>query len=216
MTIRQIEVETVSFVIIAAFISSFFVWRNNQKFQQQFHLAVPIEAENTRTVITSVPNPVLKIDTATQISPDGTRKVVMKTTHNIDGTLDYNISVSDGAGANQNQIYKTTVKGSESMSILFNTWSPDDQYFIIAENAREGQSVFVFKASGALFANGEKYLDVTDLFSKQNTGNNFSEATGWASQTLIIVNTTTKDNTKGPSYWFEVPSKAIIQLSSEF
>lgn len=213
MTLRQIELETISFVIIAAFISSFFVWRNNQNFQSQFHVVVPIVAGSNQNVITPASNPILKIDTATQISPDGTKMLIMKTTHNIDGTLTYVISAADGSGANERELYTTKVKGSESMSVPFNAWSPDNKYLFVHKN---GNYALVFKATGEPIASNQTYFDVADLFRERNYKDTFSQATGWASPTLLIFNTIKQDGTKGYSYWFEVPSKAIIQLSSEF
>lgn len=214
MTLRQIEMETISFVLAAALISSFFVWHNNQNFQQQFHIAVPIMAGNSaQSVITPTSNPILKIDSASQISPDGEKMLIMKTTHNIDGTLTYIVSVSDGSGANEKQLYATKVKGSENMSVPFNAWSPDNKYLFIHKNANDA---LVFRTTGEPIASSQAYFDVADLFSQRNSKDTFKEATGWASPTLLIVNTVREDNTKGSSYWFEVPSKAIIQLASEF
>ena len=215
MTIKhQIEIETISFIAVAAFLGIFFAWRSNQISRQQPHLAIPIVAENkTQTVIVPNSNPILKIDTASQISPDGTKKLIMKTTHNANGTFTYVFTTTDGSGANNQQLYTTIVKGSENMSIPFNTWSPDNQYLFIQKN---GNNVLVFKASGEPIASGQAYFDVPDLFNAQVKKDIFSRATGWASPTLLIINTTTQDNTKGSSYWFEVPTKAIIQLATQF
>lgn len=215
MTIRhQIELETVFSIIVAASLSSFFVWRSNQNYQTQFHVAVPvIAANNTQTAIAPILDPVLKMDTASQVSPDGTKKLVMKTAHNTDGTLTYVFTTTDGSGTSEQQLYTATVKGSESMSIPFNTWSPDNRFLFIQKN---GTQALVFKATGEPIAPGQAYFDVPDVFRERSINNTFHEATGWASPTLLIINTITADNSKGPSYWFEVPTKAIIQLSSQF
>ncbi len=215
MTVKhQIELEIISFIAVAALLGIFFVWRNNQVSRQQLHLAIPIVAENkTQTVIVPNSNPILKIDTASQISPDGTKKLIMKTAHNTNGTLTYVITTADGSGANNQQLYTAIVKGSENMSIPFNTWSPDNQYLFIQKN---GNNALVFKASGGPIASGQAYFDVSELFKAQVKKDIFSRATGWASPTLLIINTITQDNTKGSSYWFEVPTKAIIQLANKF
>src|SRR3989338_6775873 len=97
--------------------------------------------------------------------------------------------------------------------------SPDGEKKVImkvTENSGENKSIFVFKATGESLTDTEKYFDAADIFRQKGTGNNFAEATGWASETLIIINSKKPDKTKGFSYWFEVPSKAIIQLSTEF
>lgn len=215
MTIKhQIEIETTSFVAVAAFLGIFFVWRSNEISRQQPHLVIPIVAENkTQTVIVPNSNPILKIDTASQISPDGTKMLIMKTTHNANGTLTYVFTTTDESGANSQQIYKTIVKGSENMSIPFNTWSPDNKYLFIQKN---GDNALVFKASGEPIVSDQTYFDVSDLFKAQAKKDILSRVTGWASPTLLIINTITEDNTKGSSYWFEVPTKAIIQLATQF
>lgn len=211
---RIIEIESLSIITIAAAVSMVVVVYNNHKQQQNFSATSPVVENNSANAQTlPSPSPLPQTDLSSQISPDGTKKVLMKTTHNADGTLTYIVSTSDGSGNNEQQIYTTTLSGSESMHIPFNTWSPDNRYFFIIKNDKD---VMVFRATGEVFANGEAYLDASDAFNARNTGYTLQEATGWASPTLIIINTTTSSNTKGPSYWFEVPSKAIIRLSTEF
>lgn len=210
-TLRQIELESIFLITIVAAASLFFVVQRNNNYQPQFSVASAIPAMSAPTeVITS------KIAISSQISPDGTKKVAMKVTQNPDNTSTYDFSTMDRNGANEKPIFTKTLDSSKSMTIPFNTWSPDNKYFFIQENAGDNKSVFAFQASGAAFSDGELYFDVTDLFKKRNTGNNFGEATGWASESLIIINTTKEDNTKGPSYWFELPSKAILILATEF
>ena len=206
-TLRQIELESIFLISIVAASSLFLVVRRNNPTQFNVGSNISIPIVSTETPSQNV---------FSQISPDGTKKVVMQVTRNPDNTSTYDFSAMDGNEANEQHVFSKTLDSSRSMTIPFNTWSPDNKYFFIQENAKETKSVFAFKASGAAFSDTEQYFDVTDLFEKRNTGNNFGEATGWASESLIIINTTKQDNTKGPSYWFEVPSKQIIQLSTEF
>lgn len=210
ITRRQIELETIFLVTLAAGISLFFVVRKNN-YQPQFSIASGVPSMSIQAEVVSP-----KITVSSQISPDGTKKVIMKVTENSDNTKTYDFSTADENGANEQHVFTKILNLGESMSIPFNTWSPDDKYFFIQENLAGDKSAFVFKATGEPFVGTEKYLDATDSFSKANTGNNFDIATGWASETLIIINTKKPDGEKGFSYWFEVPSKAIIQLSTEF
>jgi hypothetical protein len=207
---RQIELETIFLITICAGISIFFVTQKNN-FQPQFSIASnEPQAQAPAEVVTP------KITVFSQISPDGKEKVIMKVTENNDGTKTYAFSTANQEGDNEKHIFSKTSDLQIDMTIPFNTWSPDNKYFFIQENSENGKSIFVFSATGTQFANGEIYLDATDLFAKANTGNNFNQATGWASESLIIINTTKENNAEGPSYWFEVPSKAIIQLSTKF
>lgn len=209
ITKRQIEIESIFLLTMVAAVSLFFVYKNNH--QSQFNVAssipsvqVPVEAVAPKVTVSS------------QISPDGTKKVIMKITENSDNTSTYDFSTADGNGGNELHIFTQILTATESATIPFNAWAPDNKLFFINKTMGANKSVFVFKATGATFSGGETFLDATDSFTKANTGNNFDVATGWASETLIIINTTKPDNTKGPSYWFEVPSKAVIQLSTEF
>jgi len=210
-TLRQIELESIFLISIVAAASLFFVVSRNNNYQPQLSIASAIPAMKAPAEVISS-----KVTISSQISPDGTKKAIMKVTQNPDNTSTYDFATADKNGANEKSIFTRTLDSSKSMTIPFNTWSPDNKYFFIKENAGDNKSVFAFKASGAGFSKEENYFDVTDLFKKRNTGNNFSEATGWASESLIIINTTKENGTKGPSYWFELPSKAIIPLATEF
>lgn len=209
-TLRQIELESIFLISIVAAVSLFFVVQRNN--QGQFNSSsMPLASFNS-----PLATPAPQQNVFSQISPDGTKKVVMKITRNKDDTQAYSFYTSDGDGINEQFIFDKTLDKAKYMTIPFNTFSSDNKYFFIQENAESGKRIFAFQASGEPFSDTEKYFDVTDLFKKRDTGNNFSEATGWASESLIIINTTKADGKKGPSYWFEVPSKAIIQLSTEF
>lgn len=208
---RQLELESVLLLTMTAAVSLFFVIQRNNSYQPQFSLASGVPSVSIQAEVVSP-----KVTVSSQISPDGAKKLIMKVTENNDNTKTYDFSVSDENGSNEQFIFTKILDSANSMTIPFNTWSPDNKYFFIQQDTGDIKGVFAFKATGATFANGETFLDVTDLFAKAATGNNFGEATGWASETLIIINTVKSDNTKGPSYWFEIPSKAIIQLSTEF
>lgn len=211
ITRRQIELETIFLVMLAAGISLFFVIRKNN-YQSRFSIASGIPS--SISVPTEAISP--KVTISSQISPDGAKKVLMKITENSDNTSTYDFSTADENGANEQNVFTKILDSSKNMTIPFNTWSPDDKYFFIQENLGNNKKIYVFEANGALFLQGEPFLNLTDEFVKKNTGNNFDEATGWASETLIIINTKKPDGKKGFSYWFEIPSKAIIQLSTEF
>lgn len=209
MTTRhQIELESVFLVSIVAAASFFFIIQRNNQFN------APVVSVNLPLTADPAQAPMQNI--FSQISPDGTKKVIMKIVQNEDGTRTYSFYTSDGSGVDEQFIFDKTLDSSRSMTIPFNTFSPDNKYLFIQENAGDKRSIFAFQASGEAFSDTEEYFDVTDLFRQKETGNNFKEATGWASETLIIINTTKEDGKKGPSYWFELPSKAIIQLSTEF
>lgn len=208
-TRHQIELETFFLISIVVVGSLYFAIQKNS--QPQFSFASGISPV---TAPVEVIGP--KITVSSQISPDGTKKVIMKVTENSDSTKTYDFSTSDENGADEQFVFSKTLESSDNVTIPFNAWSPDDKYFFIVQNSGSNKNVFVLKATGEPFSDTEKYLDATEIFKQRNTGNSFDEATGWASETLIIINTTKPDGTKGFSYWLEIPSKSIIQLSTEF
>ena len=205
-TLRKVELESIFLISIVAAVSMFFVVQRNN--QGVFNGSMAINSP--------ISKPAPEETTFSQISPNGEKTVIMKVTQNSDDTKTYDFSTVYENSQDEQHVFTKTLDLSKSMTLPFNTFSSDNKYFFIQENAVGTNSIFAFKTSGEAFSDTEKYLDVIDLFNQKNTGNEFYEATGWASESLIIINTTKKDSTKGPSYWFEVPSKAIIQLSTEF
>lgn len=194
-------------------VSGYSLWRVKRSDQ----LSKVIVAGNTvRTTVPVVSNPVLQTDIASQPTPDGKKKLLMEATHKKD-TSTYVFTTTDGSGGNLQPLFSKTVQASasasEGMSIPFNSWSPDNKYLFIQKN--DGDAL-VFKATGEEIVPGQLYFDVRDLFSAAGRKDTYHETTGWASPSLLIVNTSTPDNAKGNSYWFEIPSKAIIQLSTSF
>lgn len=208
-TTHKIELESIFLISVVAAVSLFFVVQRNS--QGQFAGSNLVASINS-PIVTPMPSQ----STLSQISPDGTKEVIMRITSNQDDTKTYSIYTADSSGANEHFVFDKTLDKAKYITIPFNTFSSDNKYFFIQENAMEGKSIFAFKVTGEPFSETEKYFDVTDLFVKKETGNNFTEATGWASESLIIINTTKEDGAKGPSYWFELSSKAIIHLSTEF
>lgn len=170
--------------------------------------ATPVTVENSLSMEQLTP--------ISQISSDGTKMLSRKITGDENGTKILTLSTNDSAGTNKLTVFTKILDSNQSVIIPFNTWSPDNKYFFVLERGTGEDRVMVFKGSGDIFDNGGKYLDLTAAFKNYNSPNNFSEATGWASETLIIFNTTTPDNTKGPSFWFEVPTKAIYSLGTQF
>ena len=201
-TVRKIELESIFLISMVALASLYFVvQRNNQGINVR--VASPTNQESQENIYS-------------QISPDGTKEVVARVVQNQDHTKTFSFYTKDTAQSAEKLIFSKAISDTASMKIPYNTWSSNNQYFFIQENAVSGKSIFAFQASGKQFSDTENYFDVTEIFKNKETGNNFTEATGWASESLIIINTTKNDGTKGPSYWFEVPSKAILLLATEF
>jgi hypothetical protein len=223
MTVRhQIELDGASFLVAGAIFGIFFAVYLNRipKMRSSFAIPVVQDTPSPTPSPTLSPSPVPLFipatETSSQVSPDGTKKLTMTITTTRNGNKTYAFTASDADNTNQNLIYSVSLPPTESMTIPYNTWSPDNAYVFLAQSTQAGGSALVMRANGQTLSDGQQFDNVTELFTARNTGNTYQETTGWASETLLIINTKNPDGSKGPSYWFEVPSKAIIQLSTVF
>ena len=214
---HQIEFESILFLLFAAIlgISSALFFEHRSQPQRKFYIPV---LETTQTPIpspTPAPTPLLPLPIITsQVSPDGTHKLTLTTASNRNLTKTYIFATSNSDGTDSQTIY-TMNSADDSMNIPFNTWSPDNKYVFLNLQTATGTQAIVMNADGTPLTAADQNLNVTLLFNAQNTGNNYVETTGWASNTLLIVNSTTPAGVT-QSYWFEVPTQAVIPLSSQF
>jgi hypothetical protein len=211
---HQIEIESVILLTLAAGVGVTFALYSGYKPQTPTKISLPVMQLQENP--TSTPAPTLtplipKPQVTSQISPDGTKLLTMTVTTNDDFTKTYTFVTADADNKNKVTIYTNTYT-TDSMSIPFNTWSPDDKYVFLTHD----NEALVLRADGKPFNETEPTFNVTNIFTDKITQNAYHETTGWASETLLVINTKLQDLSKGPSYWFEVPSKAIIQLSSQF
>ncbi|OGH18602.1 MAG: hypothetical protein A2868_02455 [Candidatus Levybacteria bacterium RIFCSPHIGHO2_01_FULL_40_15b] len=147
-------------------------------------------------------------------SPDGVMKLIMEKT-TIAYNTTYSFSIEETTqGSAKNSILSKTVLAGTGMELSQNAWSPDNKYFFITEKSGNSINYLVFKADGEYFSENEQYISVVPLFVAKNTGHSLKDITGWDSETLLHVYTIKEDGSRGPSFWFEIPSKAIIQLAS--
>lgn len=188
----------IALLIIGAVLFGFYYVKATSVSKTTYVLPVPSA--------TPTPEPVKDIQVN---SPDGKMKIIMRKTIAQAGNVSYSFFVSDVDGGNEKLIFTKTLTLKSTMSISQNAWSPDDNYLFLRENDVAAFSVFVFKADGQNFSDGEVYINLTDLYIKDGISYSLKDVTGWDSNTLLHV------LTSGPSFWFEVPSKSFIQLATK-
>lgn len=212
--LHNLKLNALLLLITAAITGSVFSLYINNKADIRLDFMLPVTASYQGALPTITPAP--EITTFSQISPDGVRVLTMTVTA-VSGEAKYYKFIASGPDDKEKlQIFEIRLPNTDKMSVPFNSWSPDNKYVFIEERLSDKNSALVFKADGKPVSDGEKYLDVRAIFDSENTGNIYQETTGWASETLLIVNSIKADGSKGPSYWLEVPSKAVIRLSTEF
>lgn len=144
-------------------------------------------------------------------SPDGTMNLIMETLDKGEGAVDYSFFVASGEGKDKKPLFTAKDK-KNTFSLSQNAWSPDNTYLYLLRKENGLQNALVFRANGEEFSLGKPYLALLPVFTKRITEYVVSDVTGWDSPTLLHVNTRKDALTKGPSFWFEIPSTALLQL----
>lgn len=105
--------------------------------------------------------------------------------------------------SNNISFYKSLPKDFD-MSIPFNTWSPNDKYAFIKETTANETNYYVLPAQ----------VNVTEKFKEKYPSDTLQEVTGWADNTLLIVNA--NDGKSDISLWFDVNSGNFTRLTNRF
>ncbi len=217
-TRRQIELDSFVFLAFAAAVGiTFAIITTNHVPKIQSPLSLPVMqiAQITPTQ-TEAPTPTpAKPTTVFQTSPDGTKTLYMTVTPGVK-TTSYLFVVSSDNDITRQTVYSITLPNSQSMSIPFNTFSPNDTYFFVQQNTATGNSSLVLRTDGTTLTNNASYVNVTNIFKSKEPSALYDTTTGWASDTLLIILTKNPDKTEGTSYWFELPDEAVIPLATEF
>lgn len=203
------ELSAVFFILFGSAISLLILTQYNHAKNKNifFTSAAPFSAP---TIAPPVPS-----ETTTVISPDGTWKLTMKKKQK-ETTIAYSFLTGAEADSHEQLIFNETIPTSQSFTIPYNTWSPDNKYVFLKESMPDGDRYYVLDASGNGFPDNSRYINVSDLFSQKLADYTVTEITGWADPYLLIINTKTKQGEQGPSFWFEIPSRSFIQLSTHF
>lgn len=211
--VKKLEIDALFFVIVGAFFGVFLLaYVKNQPVHFYSNAQAPIA---TTSLPTTTPKPTISFQPTTttdsQISPDGTHKVVLKTLQNQDLTKTYEVSVNDSPA-----FYTKTLGANESITLPFNAWEPQNNYFFIQENLGSGPKILVFTADGSPFGDGQPYRDLSAAFASYGSPDAYDAATGWAGYDVIVINTKAEDGTQGTSYWYELPYGSVIPLATKF
>lgn len=153
--------------------------------------------------------PVVESKNSEIISPDG-KMTLSVNMRKINSENIYTFTIGD------NQIYSNTLPPGLSMAIPFNTFSPDNKYFFLEETSLDKANYLVFTTNGKPFSGGDKSLEISSPFYQKYPNFKITDVTGWASPTLIVINTDKENGEQGPSFWFDVSTRSFYRLSTRF
>lgn len=148
-------------------------------------------------------------------SPDGKMKLTMQEKRE-NKRITYTFSTSEKDKAEKKLIFTQELTATQSASVPFNTWSPDDKYVFLKLEAGNNPNYYVLSATGNPLSTDNAYINIADLFSQKYTDYFLTDVTGWAAPDLLILNTKKISGEQGPSLWFDIQSQKFIQLSTLF
>ncbi len=183
------------------------------------------QKDGIRMSLSSPPIPVAAVVSPTTILPPQVQVYQMDSP---EGSKTLEVEKVESTGLPLHSIFVTSKSDGVSRKILnadttyhnlaipFNTWSPDTTYFFLEETTSDREDYLVFQSSGEPFSDEALSLSVQQLFKEKVEGYTIEDVTGWASESLLLVNTKEIDGDGKVSFWFEVPSQTFIQLGTYF
>lgn len=113
-------------------------------------------------------------------------------------------------------IWWQSLPNETTISIPFNTVSPDNKYMFLKLAGPDKIRYFVLTTSGKPLVSGAQTVEFSELFEAKYPEYIISEVTGWGGTNLIVFNTDKVSGGIGPSFWFDLSGKSFIQLSNRF
>lgn len=203
-----------SLILITGLISSYFLLNRPAKNKIVKQISMPVILVSQTPLPTPSVAPLFKKWSESQPSIDGSIELIVEYHELPNSQVSNSIFVKNKEKEKQ-LIFTQDLIIDDQMKIPFNTWSPDETHFFIEKQTPIDSRYLVFKTSGEQFKDG-LFLDVNEYFNQKEIPFAIDKVTGWAAPGLLLVTTLKDDQTKGPSYWFEINSLKFIQLSTQF
>ncbi len=147
-------------------------------------------------------------------SSDGKIDLEMNQTKNA-GTIRWSLTASEANEVARN-IWWQTLPQDTTMSIPFNTVSPDYKYMFLKQAGPDKTRYLVLTTSGEPMVPESQTVEFAESFESEYPDYIITEVTGWGGINLIVFNTDKTEGGIGPSFWFDVASKSFILLSNRF
>jgi len=159
-------------------------------------------------IITTEPSPSPEL-TSTGQSSDGKIALTLIEKPEVDQSL-WTLIVQE------KKIWSKTLNNQTTLSLPFNTVSPDNQYLFLKQTDTYNTRYLILTTNGESLTKDIQILEFTSLFETKYPDLKITDATGWAAPTLIVFNTDKKKGGLGPSFWFDLSNQSFIQLSNRF
>lgn len=147
-------------------------------------------------------------------SSDGEITLEMNQTKSTD-TITWTLTASEAQEAVK-KIWWQTLPKDTTISIPFNTVSPDNKYLFLKQAGPDKTRYLVLTVSGEPMIPESQTVEFAESFESEYPDYKITEVTGWGGINLIVFNTDKIEGGIGPSFWFDVGGKSFIQLSNRF
>ena len=220
MTILRYRWE-IFFAIIIAFAIPLAAYNYSIKHQQKIVIPVPTfitQASNTAQ-INKIPKIIPQSKTSSWEASDGQQQITMRENGINTPIHTYQFFVSPpnvNISSNTKPFFTATTSAKTTFSIPFNAFSPNDQYLFLQEKSPNETKYLLFNSSGQPFTNGNLYEDIGVLFKNYTSSYILSDVTGWASDTLLVIETQDGNGNPSKSFWFDVTNFSFIPLATRF
>lgn len=148
-------------------------------------------------------------------SPDGKWELTMKEEKK-SGNITYIFTFLSKADNTSKVIYTQTLPEGTSLSIPYNTFSPDGKYIFLKEQGSTGTRYFALSTSGGPIQADKQTVDIGSLFAEKYAEYRLTDITGWGGVNMVLINTNKEDDTTGPSFWYNVSTDSFHKLSIRF
>ncbi len=207
MVLRH-ELSTLMYIFLASILCMFtIIWLHQPHPPTSVHLATTALFPTD----TPTPTPSPQVTMSSQTSSDGIKELRLKD----DGST-FSFTLTDTTTHVGSVIFFQKSGDVSAMSIPFNTFSPANTYFFLQETLNGQTHFLVFNTSGEDFANGQKYLDVTSLFSAFTSDYTISDVTGWGSDSFLYINVKARQGDGKVTYGLDLPSQNFYSVGIYF
>jgi hypothetical protein len=114
------------------------------------------------------------------------------------------------------RIFWQTMPVDSTLSIPFNSVSPDNKYLFLKQGGSDKTRYIVMTITGEPILFETQTIEFAEKFETDYPEFVITEVTGWGGIDLIVFNTDKAEGGVGPSFWYEIPTRSFIQLFDRF
>ncbi len=149
-------------------------------------------------------------------SPDGKYVLVANNETEADGIVVQTFTINNLKDDTSIEIYRKDSPVESLISVPENTFSPNDKYIFLTLEENWINKYLVLRTDNKEINSESKFLEIESLFRNMHPEYTITDITGWGGYNVLVVNTDTKEDKTGPSWWFDASNSSFYKLSTRF